>query len=194
MSLYSSSYLKGLEARLSFNTKQRFFTESANESGGFDIFLSHSFLDKDEVEGIYYELSNQGFKVYVDWITDKHLDRKNVTEETAKKIRNRMKSSRSLVFAISENAEMSKWMPWELGFMDGHTGQCVILPVSKSAVAPKTFKRTEYLLLYPYMKRAELSGVNNILITESGNSYTYLGDWVKRSVKPSFKSLNVDFL
>ena len=55
---------------------------------GFYIFLSHSFLDKDEVEGLYIELTNQGYSVYVDWIIDPHLDRTNVTKASAKLIQN----------------------------------------------------------------------------------------------------------
>ena len=36
-----------------------------------------------------------------------------------------------------------------LGFIDGHTGKCMIMPVTKDAkpVSPKR----EYLLLYPYI-------------------------------------------
>ena len=77
----------------------------------FDIFLSHSFLDQREVKGLYIELTDLGYRVYVDWIADPQLDRNNVTKESAELIRNRMKSSKTLLLAISENAEMSKWMP-----------------------------------------------------------------------------------
>ena len=41
----------------------------------FDIFLSHSFLDKAEVQGLYQELTDFGYSVYVDWVVDPHLDR-----------------------------------------------------------------------------------------------------------------------
>lgn len=49
----------------------------------FDIFLSHSYLDKEDVEGLYIELTRMGFKVYVDWIIDPNLVRTNVTKTTA---------------------------------------------------------------------------------------------------------------
>lgn len=62
----------------------------------FNIFLSHSFLDKDEVEGLYLELTHMGYKVYVDWIIDPYLNRNNVTKATANHIRNRLKSSKTL--------------------------------------------------------------------------------------------------
>jgi hypothetical protein len=194
MSLYTSSYLKKLSAD-TFNTvKQRLFTESKQYVAGFDFFLSHSFLDKDEVEGIYLELSNKGYSVYVDWIVDPHFDRKNVAKETAELIRKRMKSSKSLLFAISDKAEMSKWIPWELGFVDGNTNQCAIFPVSKDNVAPKTFKRSEYLLLYPYVKMADIDIKRDIFVAESGNEYSNLSDWVKKQIKPNYKFKNIDLL
>ncbi len=194
MSLYTSAYLKQLSASTTFSVKTKLFTESRAHLTEFDIFLSHSFLDKEEVEGIYIELRNKGYSVYVDWIVDPHLDRKNVTKATAELIRKRMKSSKSLLFAISDKAEISKWMPWELGFIDGNTNQCSIFPVSQDKVAPKTFRRSEYLLLYPYVKMAEIDSKKEILITESGNEYSGLGDWVRRQVKPNYKIKNIDLL
>lgn len=112
MPLYSSSYLKQLSANTRSSVKSRLFTESKNRVSGFDIFLSHSFLDKEEVEGIYLELTNKGFSVYVDWIVDPTLNRENVTKQSAELIRNRMKSSKSLLLALSTNTGFSKWIPW----------------------------------------------------------------------------------
>ena len=194
MPLYTSEYLKQLSRNTLSSVKNKLFSESRTHVIAFDIFLSHSFLDKEEVEGIYIELTNKGYSVYVDWIVDPHLDRSNVTRATAELIRKRMKSSKSLLFAISDKAEISKWIPWELGFVDGNTNQCSIFPVSKDKVAPKTFKRSEYLLLYPYVKMAEIDSKKEILITESGNQYSGLGDWVRRQAKPNYKIKNIDLL
>lgn len=194
MSLYSSSYLKQLSESTLPTVKNRLFTESRNLSTGFDIFLSHSFLDKDEVEGIYIELTNKGYSVYVDWIVDSHLNRNNVTKATAEHIRNRMKSSKSLVLAISTSAQLSKWIPWELGFIDGLRNQCALFPVSRDYTTPKTFNRSEYLLLYPYIKMADIDNRNELFVTESSNEYSGLGDWIRRQVKPSYKSRNIDIL
>jgi hypothetical protein len=63
MSLYSSSYLKNLASSRSTLSKTKLFSESRRIETGFDIFLSHSFLDKEEVEGLYLELTDFGFKV-----------------------------------------------------------------------------------------------------------------------------------
>lgn len=194
MSLYTSTYLKQLSRDTLTSVKNRLFTESRDLTTGFDIFLSHSLLDKDEVEGIYIELRNKGYSVYVDWIVDPQLDRNNVTKETAERIRNRMRSSKSLILAISTNAALSKWIPWELGYVDGHTRQCSLLPVSREAVVPKTFNRSEYLLLYPYIKLADIDGKKEILVTESGSEYADLYDWVKKQTKPYYKYKNIDLL
>jgi TIR domain len=198
MSLYTSSYLKQLAtSRPSFITdRQRLLTESVKESKIFDIFLSHSFLDREEVSGIFIELSDQGYDVYVDWIVDPQLDRKNVTKESAELVRKRMRSSKSLLLAMSTNAEMSKWIPWELGFMDGHTKRCALFPVSKEYNPPKTFKQSEYLHLYPYMKKAAVVSTytEDTYITESANRYVTLSNWVRRSSSPEYNYKNIDIL
>ena len=83
MALYSSEYLKDLASRKQslFESKQKLFSAmTVSDNTVFDIFLSHSFLDKSEVQGLYQELTDFGFTVYVDWIVDPHLDRTNVTK------------------------------------------------------------------------------------------------------------------
>lgn len=123
MSLYTSAYLKQISKYKNLNESTKMFSEKDKIHTSFDIFLSHSFLDKDEVEGLYIELTRMGFKVYVDWIIDPHLDRTNVTKESATIVKKRLHSSKSLLLAVSINAATSKWMPWELGYVDGHTNQ-----------------------------------------------------------------------
>lgn len=152
MAIYSSDYLKNVAMQKQQLFEQKLFSvRNPPVNTPFDIFLSHSFLDKAEVQGLYQELTDFGFKVYVDWIVDPQLDRTNVTKISANLIQNRLKASKSLLLAISTNATMSKWMPWELGYVDGHTSKCAIVPVSKDRNPPKSFKGTEYLLLYPFI-------------------------------------------
>ena len=139
------SYFKGIVARMPINEQQRTFSAGSNEL--FDVFLSYNINDKDVVKGIYYVLKNMGFKVYVDFMVDPQLDRRSVTKETAECIQNRLKHSKSLIYAQSSNAAMSKWMPWELGVVDGNTSKCFIMPVQKGYEIINS--RQEYLLLYP---------------------------------------------
>jgi hypothetical protein len=139
------SYFKGVVAKMPINEQQRTFSAGSNEL--FDVFLSYNINDKDVVKGIYYVLKNMGFKVYVDFMVDPQLDRRSVTKETAECIQSRLKHSKSLIYAQSSNAAMSKWMPWELGVVDGNTSKCFIMPVQKGYEIINS--RQEYLLLYP---------------------------------------------
>ena len=139
------SYFKGVVARMPINEQQRTFSAGSNEL--FDVFLSYNINDKDVVKGIYYVLKNMGFKVYVDFMIDPQLDKRSVTKETAECIQSRLKHSKSLIYAQSSNAAMSKWMPWELGVVDGNTSKCFIMPVQKGYEIINS--RQEYLLLYP---------------------------------------------
>ncbi len=122
----------------------------------YDVFLSHSFSDADLILGAKKILERQGFTVYVDWIEDPQLNRNNVTKETALHIKGRMHSCKRLVYATSENAKHSKWMPWELGYFDGHKpGQVAIMPLMESEY--EDFKGQEYLSLYPVLRKGTVT-------------------------------------
>lgn len=120
---------------------------------GFDIFLSHRYLDADAVLGLKLDFEAMRHTVYVDWLVD-DLDRGNVTRDTALRLRERMKHCRSLFFAFSPNARSSQWMPWELGFCDGAHGRVAIVPVLDQDVSTEKFEGQEYLSLYPYVSKA----------------------------------------
>lgn len=195
MAIYSSEYLKGLASRKQrlFESELKLFSaKTVPESTSFDIFLSHSFLDKSEVQGLYQELTDFGFKVYVDWIVDPHLDRTNVTKSSAKLIQSRLKASKTLLLAISTNAAMSKWMPWELGYVDGHTNKCGIIPVSKERIPPKSFRGTEYLLLYPFIKKAQTTnGADKLWVIESEYNYSVFDDWLTNGIIERNRNVNI---
>lgn len=133
------------------------------EGKSYDIFLSHSFADADIVLGVYAFLTTAGKTVYVDWIEDKGLDRTKVTSETADILRRRMRASSSLVYASSEKAAQSRWMPWELGYFDGFKPNMVsILPLVSASDSEWTGQ--EYLGLYPVVDQLLLSGVHTPFI------------------------------
>jgi len=192
MTIFTSKYLRSLSSQTKTFSVNQSINESKRIDSNFDIFLSHSFLDKEDVEGLFIELTNFGFKVYVDWIIDPELDRKNVTEETAILIRNRMKSSKSLLLAVSENAQMSKWMPWELGYIDAKTNKCAIIPVSQSVTAPNSFKGSEYLVLYPFVKKVSSFGFKDELyVIEEAKIFTTFNEWFKFGKQPEIKTYNI---
>ena len=188
--IYSSTYLKNLAKNKLLSESKRIFSAKDQIYSDFDIFLSHSFLDRDEVEGLYLELTRMGFSVYVDWIIDPNLDRTNVTKTSATIIRNRLKSSKTLLIAISVNATISKWMPWELGYIDGHTNKCAIIPVSKAIIPETSYKGIEYLSLYPFVKKAPSDKQEEILwVIEEIDKYIAFSEWLngqipyKRNIK-----------
>lgn len=179
MSLYTSAYLKQISKNKTLNESTKMFSEKDKIHASFDIFLSHSYLDKEEVEGLYIELTRMGFKVYVDWIIDPNLDRTNVTKESATLIRNRLRSSKTLLLAVSTNASISKWMPWELGHVDGNTNKCAIIPVSRDANPPKSYKGVEYLSLYPFISKTSIiTGIEKIWIIEESKKYVAFDEWL----------------
>jgi len=137
-----------------YKTADSLVQESATFSEGraYDIFLSHSFRDAELILGLKVMLEREGRTVYVDWISDPTLDRTKVTKDTASVLRHRMRSCRSLIYATSENASSSKWMPWELGYFDGYKSDHVsILPLVQSD--DYEWDGQEYLGLYPLVQQ-----------------------------------------
>lgn len=151
---------------------------SSNNTKVYDIFLSHSSEDAKLVAGLKLELEDLGHSVYVDWIEDPNLDRKNVTKETALLLQKRMKQCKSLIYAFSENASNSKWMPWELGYFDGIKGTVAVLPISKSSKS--SFAGSEYLGIYYYIQIAEISGTNQnaLWVYEAYSKYINFKSWL----------------
>ncbi len=131
-------------------SKKQFFEASSRFSSQdrYDIFISHSYDDARIIRHLRDLLVGKGYKVYVDWIEDKLLDRTKVTTRTAGTLRERMKCCSSLLYITSVSAEKSVWMPWELGYMDAKTGRVAVAPILDD---DEDFDGQEYLGLYPYL-------------------------------------------
>jgi len=155
---------------------------SAQATKIYDIFLSHSSNDARIVAGLKLEIEDLGYSVYVDWIEDPLLNRASVTKATAVLLQMRMKQCKSLIYAFSENAANSKWMPWELGYFDGIKGTVAVLPIIKEN-GRQSFKGTEYLGLYYYIQIDTIRGTNKaaIWVHESSNSYIPFNSWLTGS-------------
>jgi hypothetical protein len=154
-------------------------TNSYRSTQVFDIFLSHSVSDYDLVLGVKTLLEEQGLEVYVDWIVDSQLSREHVDKTTAETLRMRMKQSKSLMYIATENSSQSKWMPWELGFFDGHKPGCVaILPLVD--YENQSFEGQEYLGLYPVVtKHRQPAGNTAIFVEERGRQWSHFGTFAK---------------
>ncbi|MBC6721368.1 hypothetical protein H9I36_12785 [Treponema sp. Marseille-Q4130] len=119
-----------------------------------------------------------GLSVYVDWIKDSNLNRKNVTPNTAEILRTRMKNCKCLFYATSQTSVDSKWMPWELGFMDGFSGHVAICPLTGNQ--SDAYRGTEYLGLYPYVSygTAKQTSKDMIWINKTTDDYKSIGAWL----------------
>lgn len=134
----------------------------------FDVFLSYASLDWDIVYALYLELKEKNLTVYVDRVEDSHLDRSNVTKATADVLRRRMRSCKSLLFATTENLSNSKWLPWEVGYSDGHHGKVAILPITEL----DHFVGQEYLGLYSVMEE------DGYVWSEGRSKVTHIQNWL----------------
>ena len=151
---------------------------TAKTKVNFDIFLSHSTSDAEIILGVKGILEDYGKSVYVDWLEDPQLDRRNVTAASAEVIRARMRQCKSLVYVHTVNSGGSKWMPWELGYFDGFNGAVVIFPVTRSREA--SFEGQEYLGIYPYMDEAPSkdSTIEEIWVNKSSTASRRWATWL----------------
>jgi len=190
MALYTKEQLRQIARSESIFESREFSTRAGLDLAVYDIFLSHSFLDADLVRGLYRDLRRKGYTVYVDWIVDPDLDRKKVTRESAKRVRMRLGSCKSLLLAFSANAELSKWVPWELGVVDGRSKYCGIVPVAETSSDP--YERSEYLKLYPVLETYSAfdRSDHRLYVVEGSNEYVELQGWLQGE-RPVYHSQSI---
>lgn len=158
--------------------------ESFSADMSFDVFLSHSSAEPEEILlGVKALLEDRGLSVYVDKYSDPQLSPESVTPDTAEILRNRMRNSNTLLYVHSQHSKKSRWMPWELGFFDGLKGAVGVVPVTLRQ--EDTFKGEEYLNLYPHVDVAKAGASNDLQlwINESADTYARLDFWVKGTEK-----------
>jgi hypothetical protein len=151
---YTADELHQQAGGMTASAARESFTKSAQEaSGTYDVFLSHSVQDAVAIAGLRNLLRSQGLRIYIDWIDDPQLDRSRVSAGTARRLRERMQNSGSLMYATSRAAKSSKWMPWELGYFDGLKGvnRVSICPIETGDSG--TFVGQEYLGLYKVIEK-----------------------------------------
>lgn len=176
---YQQEYRNRIRATRSFSasTILNENRQIAESKGEYDIFLSHCSNDNEIIAGLTLLLQDLGYSVYVDWC-DPKLDRDRVSPETAAILRERMKQSKSLIYAFSDNASNSKWMPWELGYFDGlNSSRIAILPISHSV--KNSFKGTEYVGLYFYIQYTINNANKKELYVHDGDCYVDFSSWLK---------------
>lgn len=166
---------------------RKYFLESGDfsDARSYDVFLSHSYLDKVQVLALVKLFNKHHFCVYVDWIEDKQLNRNDVNEQTADLLRKRMKQSKCLSYLTTKNIINSKWCPWELGYFDGlKQSKCCILPIMEYG---SRFNGQEYLGLYLYLEYASRAGVDRgcdfYICNQNRTKFIKLHDWISGSTK-----------
>ena len=186
--ILTRKYLKEKRQQALFESVGNYKAQVLNENNqifskkdAFDVFLSHSSLDQDEVLCLVQLFNKCGYSVYVDWLYDKQLDRMFVTKDTAEKLKQRMNQSKGLAYLATSNATSSKWCPWELGYFDGKSGnsRCCILPVL--IYDTNEYQGQEYLGLYPYIKYEKIVNTSQyeFWVHEQGNEkYVTLRSWL----------------
>lgn len=143
----------------------------------FDIFLSHSSSDNELIAGLKLILQDLGYSVYVDW-NDPALNPNDVTPQTAAILRKRMAQCKSLIYAFSENASNSRWMPWELGYFDAlKNSRVAVLPIRKDAY--KAYTGSEFIGLYFHVQFDKVQGGGDAIWIHEGDNYVNFENWLK---------------
>lgn len=165
----------------SFKKSAKAILEEASVAppGGYDVFLSYSSHESDElILGVKNTLIKHGLAIYVDKFDDPQMKPDDVSRDTAETLRSRLRQSKSLLYLHSENSGLSKWMPWELGFFDGYRSKVGIFPITKASRS--TYVGQEYLGVYPYVGQAnDTKGVKRLWVWEEKNKYAVYPSWVK---------------
>ncbi|OBZ09504.1 hypothetical protein A7975_23755 [Bacillus sp. FJAT-26390] len=142
--------------------------------------MSHAYNDSEVILGLCYFIEGLGYSVYLDWKDDPQLNRSKVTPQTANTLRIRMKQSKCLLFATSENSSSSIWMPWELGFFDALKGRVGVIPLASKINSPDTFEGQEYLGLYNYVVKTGQS----LYVHSSASSSVTFSQWLNQKISP----------
>lgn len=174
--ILAHSHFDNQETRI-LNENRQIFEKSQK----YDLFISHSYMDKSLVLSLVELFNKAGYSVYVDWIIDSALDRNKVDQKTAELLRTRMDECKGLAYIATSNIVSSRWCPWELGYADGaKNGRCAILPILKSN--NNTYKGQEYLGLYPYIDCTKSSKQSNynfwVNDPVESNKFTPLKNWL----------------
>lgn len=168
--------------RIRKSARQIITEASAPANKEFDVFLSHSSAEPDDIVlGVKLLLEDRGLSVYVDKYSDPQMSPAHVSRETARVLRSRMRNSQILLYIHSAYSKTSRWMPWELGFFDGLKGKVGVVPVTRNQ--EENFKGEEYLSLYPYVDidKGYRTNTDYFWICESRKRYARLDLWAQGS-------------
>lgn len=179
----TKSELRGFASKISITEQASLRKSASSRPLAGTTFLSHSSKDEDLVVGAIRVLENHGATVYVD---EKDPEMPPYTsDETAALLKTRISQTKRFVMLASKNSKESRWVPWELGYADGHKGldRIALFPALDST-ADKAWTSSEYLGLYRRIVWGNLNGYNDplwMVWDHKSNTATRLRDWLQGS-------------
>lgn len=103
----------------------------------FDVFLSHSSFDRNNLIKLKVLLNSHNLSVYLDWTEDRTaLSRELTNADTAKVIMERIKNSQSLMYVLTSASLSSAWASWELGYAHALGKRICVLKVEDVSENP----------------------------------------------------------
>lgn len=135
----------------------------------YDLFLSHSYRDKEKLIELKDLLNASGLNVYMDWINDKdELLRTLTSADTAKVITERINASKAILYVHTNSSLDSKWTPWELGYAYAIKKPILIYRPEETDNEP------EYLQLHKFV---EIKDKSLVFVDDSNDSVV---DWIRK--------------
>lgn len=117
------------------------------------IFISHKHDDLEELKGIIGFLEKKyKVKVYID-SQDLSMP-KTTSGETARRIKERIKTCEKFILLATDGAIESKWCNWELGFGDAQkydSMSIALFPFKDKGTYDSSYKGNEYMEIYPHI-------------------------------------------
>ena len=150
---------------------KQIYNSQLEQMKSFDIFLSHSSIDKDELLKLKVILNCSKINVYVDWVNDRNALKRELTNvDTAKVIIERLKVSKSMMYVHTEASLSSKWTPWELGYFHALNKKiCIYTPDCNVTKPP-------YLDIYP---KANVKDGSFVILLSNGEEQS-LNEWLEQ--------------
>ena len=107
-------------------------------------FLCHSHKDDELAKGLQVALKDEGIQLYIDWQDQSMPETPNA--ETANKIKDKIRKCDVFLYLATQNANASRWCPWEIGNADSSNKKIFIIPTADGSYT----YGNEYLQLYPH--------------------------------------------
>lgn len=156
--ILTHSYLKNTYANIPYNKRMLYESAKFESNKKYDIFISHSYHDKEIINSLYDLFEKCGYCVFIDWKDETLSDRDKISKDVALKLKTNMRKSDGLLYCATTNSSNSKWCPWELGYVDGFKNRVAILPILNKYT--REYKGQEYLGIYPYITYEKISEKN----------------------------------